>query len=369
MPKIIFLTSKSPYPTTTPGRIRDHFLLTLLKEHGDVEVLCFTNRRGGADIPNIREGVRITFIQVEEKRQFWRRAFTFLRPTHPRFSQTMAEALRLRAKPGTILWISRLRMATYIPLARALGYRITFDDYRVEHDHSLTSRRALLRQRSCLAADAVVVSSDLDASRLQKMVTNIPIHVIPNTVDSHIFKNLRTNAGQTLFYPANFYSQNSVKNLNWFCNEIMPRLHAALGDQTPRIVVAGAGPLPAINWPGIEIHPHSSSILPFLSEAAIIIMPLRSEDNARSRILEAMAAGKAVVSTGKALSGLILSPSHDIWIADQADAFASAILRLLREPELRLKFGQCAAQTIDERYDWRALRTRIHSLLHEDRLK
>jgi glycosyltransferase involved in cell wall biosynthesis len=79
--------------------------------------------------------------------------------------------------------------------------------------------------------------------------------------------------------------------------------------------------------------------------------------------LEAMASGRAIVSTGKGAEGLVLSPSYDIWIADRVDSFTSAIARLIEKPHLRKEMGERAVETIDARYDWKCIRSTVETLL------
>jgi glycosyltransferase involved in cell wall biosynthesis len=221
--------------------------------------------------------------------------------------------------------------------------------------------------RFCHASHAVVATCDIDASKLRKIAPNASIFVIPYSVDSPQYERVRSNEGFTLLFSGTLTYRPNVEGLHWFAKEVLPRLRAALGDQLPRIVVAGSNPdaefVRHLRSSGIEVYANPVSMVPLLAEAAVVFVPIRTGSGTRLKILEAMAAGRAVVSTGKGAEGLTLTPSHDIYIADRPDSFTSAILRLLREPKLRQEIGAHAAKTIQRQYDWRCARGLVEQVL------
>jgi glycosyltransferase involved in cell wall biosynthesis len=87
----------------------------------------------------------------------------------------------------------------------------------------------------------------------------------------------------------------------------------------------------------------------------VYIVPLRIGGGTRLKIFEAMAMGKAVVSTTIGAEGLPVTPDRDIAIADDPDRFASAVVRLVRDEAARHALGTHARQCVVERYDWSAV--------------
>lgn len=383
--KAIFLTNEFPFPPTGGGKMRDLHILKLLLEKIEIEVLSFSGGNGGMpDILGLNGGMPLRHTGIERERApVWKRLFYPLRPYIINgYSQRMESALRSRAEPGRLLWISRLVMAQYIPIARKLGYKVILDEHNVESSILMNAAFSSLRHwpesfiaaqcayyegQFCRAADAVVATSDIDASRLHKLVPKVSVHVIPNSVDCPMYAPTRDKTGNTLFFSGTLNYRPNVEGLRWFVSEILPRLRATLREAMPRIIVAGANPSSeTVNFliqAGIEVHANPPSIIPFLSEAAVVFVPLRSGSGTRLKILEAMAAGRAVVSTGKGAEGLLLTPTFDIYIADQADAFTSAIVRLLRDSILRSEIAKNAVDTVEGRYDWRRARGLIERLL------
>jgi glycosyltransferase involved in cell wall biosynthesis len=93
------------------------------------------------------------------------------------------------------------------------------------------------------------------------------------------------------------------------------------------------------------------SVTEYLREATLVIVPLRVGGGTRLKIFEAMATGKAVISTSVGAEGLDVGNGHDLILADNAAAFAEAIALLLRDAPLRRRYEQAAAR-LAAKYDW-----------------
>jgi glycosyltransferase involved in cell wall biosynthesis len=83
-----------------------------------------------------------------------------------------------------------------------------------------------------------------------------------------------------------------------------------------------------------------------------VVVPLRLGGGTRLKIVEAMAMGKAVVSTSLGAEGIEAVPGRDILIEDQPAAFAEAINRLLADSSLAARIGGAARQVAVDRYAW-----------------
>jgi glycosyltransferase involved in cell wall biosynthesis len=73
------------------------------------------------------------------------------------------------------------------------------------------------------------------------------------------------------------------------------------------------------------------------------------------KIFEAMAMGRAVVSTAVGAEGLPITPGRDIVIADHPDRFAQAVIDLMRDTRARRRIEAAGHQLVSERYDWSAV--------------
>ncbi|MGK5084223.1 glycosyltransferase family 4 protein [Bdellovibrionota bacterium FG-1] len=389
--KLLFLTKENPFPPAGGAHLRDSQLIQLLQETMDVEVLCYAPESENSVPAAFPPGVKITRIQ-RTTRQRWKKAFETLRPDlQNNYSQAIEQALRERAEPGKLLWISRLIMAKYLEVAKSFGYQTILDEHQVETrilwnnametasrfkttvkgmgSLAVAAQCHIFESRMCRLSNLVVAASDLDASRLMRLAPGIVVHVIPHSIDCAQYSSLRTQPGQNILFSGALNHPPNVEGLTWFLCEVLPRVRASLRDRTPKLVVAGSNPSEGcyqlLDHEGTELFADPPSMIPHLANAAIVIIPIQSGRSMRFKILEAMAAGRAVISTPRGAEGLLLSPAYDIWIADAADKFASTVARLIETPELRAETAHHGALTVDARYDWRCMKPLLESLIQK----
>ena len=93
-----------------------------------------------------------------------------------------------------------------------------------------------------------------------------------------------------------------------------------------------------------------------------MVVPLRVGGGTRLKIYEAMATGKAVVSTSIGAEGLDVHSGKDILLADDPNSFSAAVLRLLNDPQLRRRYETSAAE-LAANYDWSVIATRFEKVL------
>ena len=90
-------------------------------------------------------------------------------------------------------------------------------------------------------------------------------------------------------------------------------------------------------------------VRPYIDEAALYVVPLRAGGGTRLKIFEAFAMAKAVVSTTIGAEGLGVTSGRDIVLADDPDAFAHAVVSLLRDEQARQRLGRAGRALVDRR--------------------
>jgi len=89
-----------------------------------------------------------------------------------------------------------------------------------------------------------------------------------------------------------------------------------------------------------------------LARAKLAVVPLLSGSGTRFKILEAWAAGRAVVSTTLGAEGLDARDGEHLVISDDAETFATAIARLLQDDALRARLGSAGRAHYLDRFTW-----------------
>jgi glycosyltransferase involved in cell wall biosynthesis len=93
-------------------------------------------------------------------------------------------------------------------------------------------------------------------------------------------------------------------------------------------------------------------MLPHLHAATVYVAPIATGAGTRTKLLEAMAAGLAIVTTRVGIEGIDAIDGQQVLLADPPGAFTTAVLRLLADPAERRRLGAAARRLMEERYDW-----------------
>ena len=267
------------------------------------------------------------------------------------------------------------------------GAIFVLDEHNIEYDilrrtassalsldrrlYSLLDWRKLRReeQQSWRRFDGCAVTSARDEELLRRDVPTARTVVVPNAVDVDFFRPSNgcgdADSMSLLFFGAGNYHPNT-DGLLFFLREIMPRLRA----RYPSIMLRIVGPLipPEIEahaGDGVEVTGLVDDIRPYLERATVIIAPLRIGGGTRFKILEAMAMGKAVVSTAVGAEGIDVRNGSDIMLADRPEEFAFQVGRLLEDEALRRSMGSEARRLIEQRYSWAASVDRLEEFYGE----
>src|SRR5216683_1073363 len=115
--------------------------------------------------------------------------------------------------------------------------------------------------------------------------------------------------------------------------------------------------------PGVRVTGRVEDIRPYVHEGSVYVVPLRIGSGTRLKIFEAMAMGKAIVSTSLGAEGLPVNDGSDISIADSPEEFARKVVALLRDPEERSRLGLAARQLVEQRYSWSSVAAEFDAVL------
>ena len=222
-------------------------------------------------------------------------------------------------------------------------------------------------------ADGVYLCSAADEQRLLSDVPGVRTAVIPNAADVEYYQPHATDPrpdGHTVVFFGYLSYVPNIDGVIYFVKDIWPRIAEAHPQSRCKIV--GGRPPPsllALAGPRIELTGFVSDLRPHLAAAAAVVVPLRLGGGTRLKIVEAMAMGKAIVSTTLGAEGIEAISGRDILIEDEPAAFAAAVSRLLAEPGLAARIGRSARQLAVERYAWsgaaRALESFYRRILME----
>ena len=114
---------------------------------------------------------------------------------------------------------------------------------------------------------------------------------------------------------------------------------------------------------GVEVVGTVPDVRPYLEEAAVVVVPILVGGGTRLKIYEAMAMGKAVVSTTIGAEGLVYTPGEHLLVADEPAAFAEAVVSLLEASQLRSRLGQSALRLVNDCFSAETVARQFESIL------
>jgi sugar transferase (PEP-CTERM/EpsH1 system associated) len=249
-------------------------------------------------------------------------------------------------------------------------------------------RRMLRYERQALGLfDGVLAVSEADRetfARLYPDALRQPIHVVPTGVDTQYFSprlrslDSRASFGEASQAPAPSPQPPATSHqppatsliftgsMDWlpnedamlyFCRDILPLVRAE--EPNVQLTVVGRAPTPAVKKlaaeTGVVVTGRVDDVRPFMREASVYIVPLRIGGGTRLKIFEAMAMGRAVVSTRIGAEGLPVEDGTHVMLADDPQSFARATVDLIRDTDRRRQLESAARALVVEKYDWSAV--------------
>lgn len=222
-------------------------------------------------------------------------------------------------------------------------------------------------------ADLVLAVSEFDRNYFSKLISPAKIEVVPTGVDVDYFQPAQgAELPNRLVFSGSMDWMANEDGIIFFIDEILPRIRAEVPDVELEIV--GRGPSPklltlAAKTSGASVTGRVEDIRPYVHRGAVYIVPLRIGSGTRLKIFEAMAMGKAIVSTSIGAEGLPIEHEKDIILADDPQEFAQRVIALLKDPSARSALGKAARERVERSYSWSAIVVKFESALSKVRLR
>lgn len=193
-------------------------------------------------------------------------------------------------------------------------------------------------------ADAVVVFTDRDRQVVAPYADQTPIVTIPLGTDipKHAL-NPRGDLKPNILFIGSFRHWPNIDAASYLAHSIFPRVRELYPEL--RLYIVGDHPprqLRALDSEHVVVTGRVADVTPFLDGASIVAIPLRYGGGMRVKVLEALAAGKALVATPRALEGLAITDREQVRIAHDEHEFSDALIQLLAEPDTRAQMASCA---------------------------
>jgi glycosyltransferase involved in cell wall biosynthesis len=202
-------------------------------------------------------------------------------------------------------------------------------------------------------ADRTLVVSQRD----REAIGDTPgLCIVPNAVDLEAFPFAGPGREPaTLVFTGNMGYFPNVNAVLWFARQVLPRVRQARPDV--RLLIVGARPARSVRAlagdGAVTVTGRVEDIGPYLRRAAVAVVPMRSGSGQQFKILEAMASGAPIVATAAEAEQVGARHERELLVADEASAFAEAVLALLRDPARAADLAQSARRLVEAHFTWR----------------
>ena len=355
-PRAFFLTPEEPKSGSGGGGLRSASLLAYLQKKYDVQTVTFSLR------PHSRS----------PQARVWRNTLRLARgcpPLFDRFSgyeNQIRAAVRGRYAVGVV---EHFWCASYAPLLRGCCGRLVLDLHNIESELARTHARAArwpaswasqrfaeayqrLEREWLPQFDVILTASEEDRRR----ISHPDVRVFPNALPEIARPQRRSKRTR------------SCSAETWNTIPMSRRFAGSAREIWPRVREKA----PGIEWRLLGSNPEAVARVHQRRSAyprdrtgggrdrdtwrkpKCVIAPLLSGSGTRFKILEAWAAGRAVVSTTLGAEGLARVDGEHLLLADDPDDFADAVLRLWNDPPLRARLGEAGRAHYEDRFTWPA---------------
>lgn len=202
--------------------------------------------------------------------------------------------------------------------------------------------------------DAVAAITEPDQRRLRELGCQEPVVFVPAGVDLNRFQRdpaIRPKP-RTLFMIGSLDWLPNQEGVEWLLREVWPKAHELYPEL--ELHIAGKETPPHIrnlNLPGVTIHGFVESAAQFMQQYELMLVPLLSGGGMRIKIIEGMALGKCIISTGLGSEGIHVRDNFDIVLCDEPSEWIERLGRYYRGELGQQDIGEEAARTIARLYD------------------
>jgi len=397
--RILFLLQDLPYPISDGMRQKAFNLLALLAQHHTCDVISFSSG-GSEQLEATRLALPgVNFLATIEAEGALRRSFralwnvvkllppSFARYQNPSFRAEVLQAVESRAYD--VVHYDIVNMAQFhallpaIPSVHSPNDATSLCSYRMacnvagmfDRAKLFIAARLLRRYEHKHYADftRVHVVSKMDADYLRTLVPSCRVEYIPLGMSIPSVRAPIQGAEQSplVLMLSESNAEHVSPGLIDFLNVTAPRLLEQ--DSELKIRVHGKGAEEAIAGHALAEHQRVSvsswvdDLNSLIRAADVVVLCDKSGTGVKTRAMQAMVCGAAVVGTQASFSGMgeSLVDGRDCLIAGSPEAMADAVASLLKRPSLRAELGAAGAQLIREEFSWEALSDRYEGLYYD----
>ncbi len=380
-----------PFPVVGGGRMRAESIIRGLSKYADVHVACVAPCLPDSTVKWAREtGVAISVMEDSPAgllRRSWDRGkmiATWCNLRHRGRERSFFAVLLSTFNPD-LVWLETpyllryaLRWQDRVPLI--VDYWGTSEGHERLFRTSRGFRRTVkwlqwdvarrTEERFARRLHHIVTVSELDGRYFRSISPHADVWAVPigaPTVSNPGVSSLREAETPSMIFTGDLSYVPNVDAAVYFVREIFPAIREKIPAATVRFV--GRNPLPEIfalsSTPGVCVEGFVPDLMERIREVHLYILPMRLGSGIRSKLFEVFPLGKPIVTTAIGAEGLDLHDGVNCLMADTAEAFSEACVRLLGDRQERHRLGEAVRGLAVHKYSQKNVETILRGILHE----
>ena len=384
---ILFVSITVPYPAVDGGRIRVlNLSKQLVNQRDNLTFVALRTKETDPEGIKYLQNLGIDAHLVEEKidkpkflyhATFHRKPFTVAKYYSDNFARKLNDLIKEKAfdiihfemlhggqylgdlediesplseKIPTLLSLQNIDSIVWKRLAEYSKNRMQKIGYR--HQARAFSR---YEKKMCRKFNTVTCVSEIDRNILSKICPQASIDLVPNGVDLELYKpKYEQEKENMLIFTGSMDWLPNEDAAVYFTQQMLPLIKSRI--ENVKFYIVGSNPTERVlkldKQEDVIVTGRVDDIKPYIAQATVYVVPLRIGGGTRLKILEALAIGKAVVSTSVGAEGLDLSDGVNIFIAEEPTAFAEIVTRLMKHQDLCRQIGMSGRGFVEEEYSW-----------------
>lgn len=203
--------------------------------------------------------------------------------------------------------------------------------------------------------DGVATITAKDAGWFASLNKEIPVEVVTFGMDIPDREEISSGTDySSLFHIGSMNWMPNEEGLRWFLKEVWPGINTAFPSVT--LTLAGRhmpGWLKGSKFPNVNVIGEVENAAQFIRQHGVLLVPLLSGSGVRIKILEAMLAGKPVISTTIGAEGINYTHGENILIANTPREWADCVGLIAGNHQLARRIGANAAALVRQHHDIR----------------
>lgn len=385
--RILQISNKAPYPANDGSSIAICNLAEGLADNEiDVHLLCINTRKHFKPDDKIPIGFKTkthyqsvyqntnttiigAFLNLFSSQSYFVSRFYF-----KDFENALIQ--KLKEFKFDIIQLEGVFMAPYIPILKKYSdAKIVLRTHNVEHqiwERHLKQEKNFIKKiylslqnkrlksfelTSFNAVDAIVTITHEDKKNISSLSHNNNIYTCLTGINLDAYRPvLNSSKPNTLFHFASMDWMPNIEAVDWLLQDVWPKVIAKQIDA--KLILAGRGmpeKIKSLHSDNIIVIEQVESAESFYQTYDIMLVPLWSGSGLRIKLVEGLAYAKPIITTSIGAEGIPYTPQKDMMIADDADAFANAILSLVKNNTYKQSLQQQARVLAEKNFDYKNL--------------